>query len=129
MEVLAASALGLTSLTFLNLSGNRIGSAGLRAFAGWGRFSRLTTLNLSHNGIDDDGLQVLADSVCFPALTSLDVSYNPISDAGLQALTASGNFPMLAAQILQEVCGCSLLGVALPPAHTPSRFLQPLTHL
>ncbi|XP_044162704.1 NLR family CARD domain-containing protein 3-like [Acropora millepora] len=77
-----------SKLTWLELSGNRIGNEGADALAkGLKENSTLTSLDLSHNRIGNDGADALAKGLKENStLTSLDLSNNRIGNDGADAL-------------------------------------------
>ena len=83
-EILGQS--GMTTLLFLSLSHNGIGSNGLRALAEGPMLRTVISLNLSGNAIGPNGVRSLAATP--PSkLRHLDLSGNPIGTEGVQALT------------------------------------------
>ena len=77
-----------TSLTTLNLHGNKIGDDGAAALAECLKYNRsLTTLNLHGNGIGDYGAAALAECLKYnTSLTTLNLHGNKIGDDGAAAL-------------------------------------------
>ncbi|MCY1054925.1 COR domain-containing protein [Nannocystis sp. SCPEA4] len=71
----------LSSLTSLELDGNRIGNDGARVLA---RLTRLTALSLNRNRIGDDGARALAG---LKNLTSLELNGNKVGAEGIRALS------------------------------------------
>lgn len=119
----------------LELSGNRLGRAGLLKLASWPRLGELTELNLhgveaddicaealaprfacldhlflGRNHLTHRGATALVNSTLPQTLKYLDVSFNPLSDEGVGAL-ASVTFPQLAILELTGV-GMSDAGAA-----------------
>jgi uncharacterized protein (TIGR02996 family) len=101
MEVLAKSA-ALASLTALDLSGNRIGAAGVEILVRSPYLSRLTHLNLAgwdfttkatdedfHPAIGSEGVLVLAHSPFAARLVELNISWNNLNREAIQALVDS----------------------------------------
>lgn len=103
----------LARLIRLDLSGNRIGPAGLATLRSSPHVGRLTHLNLSANDLDEDSVSSLAhlplrqlsvaknqlarfDATRFPTLESLDLSGNPmgsnalVNSKSLRCLNLSG---------------------------------------
>lgn len=78
-----AQALARTNLIRLNLTGNKIGVAGARAFAS---NKKLTTLNLYNNELGDAGAIIIAQNT---SLISLNIGWNFIGDEGAEALSAN----------------------------------------
>jgi uncharacterized protein (TIGR02996 family) len=76
----------LDRLRSLDLSGNFLGSDGVRALAVSPYLTRLRDLDLSHSRIGDAGARALAESDLLPRLVRLDLSGNDIGPAGVRAL-------------------------------------------
>jgi len=110
-----ADCIGLRRLRRLNLHGNKIGPASLRALVNSGNLTELIELNLGLNPLGDEGCRVLAGtqglgrlqrlraSCCgvsvsgareligaagLPALSELDLSFNRINESGIEALAS-----------------------------------------
>jgi hypothetical protein len=82
------------ALTALDLSGNPLGPAGLRAVAllalGATAGARLAELRLSSTGADADAAAALAGALAGnTSLTRLDLARNPIGDAGATAIAGA----------------------------------------
>jgi hypothetical protein len=77
-----------TSMTKLNLIGNKFGANGASALADALKVNTaLTTIDLECNGIGDDGASALADALKVNAsVTEIDLSCNGIDDEGASAL-------------------------------------------
>jgi uncharacterized protein (TIGR02996 family) len=82
MTELARTA-NLTKLDRLDLRGNCIGAAGVKALAASPYLGRLRALDLSHNGLSCDDIRPLLD---MPSLVTLDLTGNPIDEAGVEKL-------------------------------------------
>jgi hypothetical protein len=72
-----ARAPNLAKLDRLDLSGNRIGPAGVRELAGAPHLTRLRALDLSANDLDADAAAALTDSPHLGGLRVLRVADNP----------------------------------------------------
>lgn len=83
----------LDRLVRLDLSGTRVGDAGMRALAS-ASLPRLSSLNLYRTQVGDDGLSALLESPSLPALTELLLPDCRVTDEGARRLLAS---PRLAA--------------------------------
>lgn len=82
-----------SNVTFLDLSGSRIGDYGVTSFVS--QFKKLKTLNLSKNDIGDGTAGVAKALGNLTTLISLDISYNEFSDVTLQELTQLKNLTSL----------------------------------
>lgn len=76
----------LATLTELDLSGLRLGDAGLAAFAAAARLPALRKLILSDNGITDAGAAALASAAGLPRLATVYLFGNPIGTGARVAL-------------------------------------------
>lgn len=83
----------LANLSSLDISDNRIGSAGVRALAASPHLARLAVLIAFRNGIGDAGLTALCRSPLAGSLNVALLQNNGIGDAGIRELAAS---PLLA---------------------------------
>src|SRR5262245_26127460 len=106
---------GLRRLRRLNLHGNKIRPAGLRALVNSGNLAELVELNLGLNPLGENGCEILARTqglgklqrlrmsccqvhrfgaewlICsprLPSLTELDLSFNRVDEAGVAALAS-----------------------------------------
>jgi uncharacterized protein (TIGR02996 family) len=94
-----ASCRQLSGLHHLNLAGNAVGDAGLRALAS-ARRPRLRWLDLHGNRITGAGVRALCASTRLKDLRELDLSDNWIDDAGAEALAGCPH--------LGRLCGLAL---------------------
>ncbi len=88
LEPLAESAL-FSRLTWLDLEGNNLRAAGVRALARLQKPGRLTYLNLSNNGLDDEAVVALASSPLLAQVQTLDLKNNSVGRRGAEALANS----------------------------------------
>jgi len=79
----------LSKLEQLDLSGNNVTYAGVRALTEIARLSNLRWLNLSRNELGDTAAEYLARCPYLANLTTLDLHINGIGAAGAAALAAS----------------------------------------
>jgi uncharacterized protein (TIGR02996 family) len=86
--LLAGSSL-LGRLETLDLCGNKLCGAGMKALAGVTGPGRLTHLNLSANGLEDDDVVALAGSPLLAQVRTLNLSTNRIGRRGAEALAQS----------------------------------------
>jgi len=89
MRILSEALKTNSSLTSINLYGNRIGNIGAEKLAEVLRFNRtLRILNLEANEIGNEGVILLADALSHnTTLTQLSLSSNNIGDVGAVALS------------------------------------------
>lgn len=78
----------LAKLERLDLSGNKIGPAGVRELAGSPFLDRLTGLNLSGNALGRAGIQELLRSPWRAQLRSLAITDNALDTAGVEELAS-----------------------------------------
>jgi uncharacterized protein (TIGR02996 family) len=76
----------LRRLRALDLSGNELGSSGVRALVVSEHLTSLTTLDLSNNLIGDSGIRALAGSRLLDRLERLNLRSNDVGAGGLRAL-------------------------------------------
>ena len=79
----------LRGVEHLDLSGQEIGTSGVRHLLDAGLLENVRELILVNNGIDDDGAVALADSPQLARLRRLELGRNPVTDAGRLALLGS----------------------------------------
>eukprot|EP00986_Skeletonema_menzelii_P004408 scaffold1484_cov153-Skeletonema_menzelii.AAC.1 len=108
-EGLQALAVGLRkhiTIETLNLSGNAIGSAGVRALTA-AEITSLRSLGLASNAINDEALKVLVEGIETLSIETLNLSMNNmITSSGLAVLTP----------IFRRKC-CSLKKIDLDPTN------------
>jgi Ran GTPase-activating protein (RanGAP) involved in mRNA processing and transport len=85
----------LKKLKKLDLRYNDISPNGAEILAQTPPLLKLKTLILKHNIFADEGTVALANSSSFPNLETLQLGWNEVRDAGALALAHSKNFPKL----------------------------------
>lgn len=103
----------LVSLRHLDLSGNSITDAGLRALLQSPLAERLDHLNVTDNVWGDAGALVLAEYTSRWGWNSLDLTGATISDDGLEALSESGHVHNFQILNLQNAHGFSDAGLSM----------------
>lgn len=88
LKELCAAMLRVDSVTQLELSGNKLGDAGVEILADLiSNKPRIVHINLRHNEVGDVGLALLCRALArHNTVKSLNVSGNPVSDIGLAEL-------------------------------------------
>ena len=81
----------LRNLTALDLSGNPLGTDGVRVLAGARHFTRLTELRLDETGFEAKAVEALA-AAQFPALVKLGLANNDLRPSTIKALVAAPFF-------------------------------------
>ena len=79
----------------LNLSGKKIGDAGLELLLSKDFLKKVTKLDLRYNKISEKGARLMAQSKAFGKLKSLELKHNYLLDNGTVALAQSEGFPKL----------------------------------
>lgn len=79
----------LAGVRRLDLSGNRIGSAGARSLAGSHRLDRLSELVLSGNDLGTDGIAAVAGASWLPRLRVLEAADNRLGPRELEVLLSA----------------------------------------
>lgn len=97
----------LTSLTFLDLSGNILSPPFWEPFCSSTHLTNLSCLFLSGCGLDDSHIQSLVRCSSFPNLTALDLTENQIQNSGLQHL---GQTAFLTNLLHLSLFGCGIEG-------------------
>ena len=85
----------LKKLTKLDLRYNEISEKGAKQIAASKAFGKLKSLELKHNYLLDNGAVALAQSKGFPKLVKLSLGWNEIRDAGALAFAKTKTFPKL----------------------------------
>ncbi|MBM3978794.1 MAG: TIGR02996 domain-containing protein [Planctomycetes bacterium] len=85
----------LANLTDLDLSGNPLGAEGVGALVGTKNLNGLVSLDLSACSLGALGAAALAGAAHFPALRRLELRDNAITSAGIVALAGAAFFPAL----------------------------------
>lgn len=85
----------LKKVTKLDLRYNKISEKGARLMAQSKAFGKLKSLELKHNYLLDNGTVALAQSEGFPKLEKLSLGWNEIRDAGALAFAKTKTFPKL----------------------------------
>jgi uncharacterized protein (TIGR02996 family) len=118
---LLLASLATKTLQTLRLSGIRLESENVRAFAESPHLESLTTLDLSKNNLGSEGVQALAFAPFLASLRQLDVSYNNLRDSGAKALAESPHGMRLRALHLQ---GNGIGGPGLQALASSTNFEQ-----
>ncbi len=79
----------------LNLSGKKIGDAGIELLLTHDFLKKVTKLDLRYNKISEKGARLMAQSKAFGKLKSLELKHNYLLDNGAVALAQSEGFPKL----------------------------------
>eukprot|EP00906_Rhabdomonas_costata_P032816 RCo046220 len=93
-----------TNLTTLSMRGNKIGDAGILAFAASAVFPKLKGVDLSCNLIGDTGVEAMMASVFFPSLAFVAIRENRISDIGTQMIATSRFCSAFSSWFLYRAC-------------------------
>ena len=79
----------------LNLSGKKIGDAGLELLLGKAFLQKVTKLDLRYNNLSEKGAKLLAESKAFGKLKKLDLRHKYFLDNGAEVLAQSKHMPKL----------------------------------